>query len=633
MPNGSHVLVLLAVLVLRSAPLDAATGGDSHASQPPRQSDRDGFPRVSPFEDVRWPNVGDAPEVMVAGVWHTLVSVDGVTAPQLMAFAARTWDMREVERRVEEDLGEILVRLGKTPSAEAELELMDDAGATVRVVAPMTRENRARLLAARQTRAAAAASRPIPAADVSALGAAFASALLTSHAFTAIAPEETRERIRAMSDDAREMSPSEVERWLLCTLMRTGDGHGSLSGRLPTGPYLPCAVVPVGATPVDSSTRGRFAAVRPDHSALMDEAHPYLDAIDGRPIGEWIAQASVLVADGSPQLVRRRAARLLIAPAWVDPASPLALKHAGDPVTLTLSNDVGDVSLKTIELQAVPPRPSNWPPVGRPSSRIIHHGARPVGYLRISSMDEGDAFQAAVLGALNDFAAASCIATIIDVRGNGGGRRDLIDILGPRLLAPDAAPIVYNASRPLILPDETEGQRAERMASRYLLTRDDPHWTPAERDAIDTFARTFKPTIAIPDDRFGAWHYAVVSPAPPSVPRSAGPTMVLLDAGCFSATDIFLAAMREIPGVTLVGEPSSGGSGLTRPSIIGTTDRRLVVELRLSSMLSFQPDGRPFDGVGIHPDVPVPTLPTDLVSGGTDSVLDAAMREIDHAGP
>ncbi len=98
--------------------------------------------------------------------------------------------------------------------------------------------------------------------------------------------------------------------------------------------------------------------------------------------------------------------------------------------------------------------------------------------------------------------------------------------------------------------------------------------------------------------------------------------VVLMDDGCFSSTDIFLGAFAELPQVTLLGTASGGGSGRAR-------SKRLAhggVELRLSSMASFRPTS--YDGVGIAPDVVVLPGPTDFVLGGTDAMLEAAIRQL-----
>lgn len=623
----------LCIFLLQSLCFLPITRAAIAQQEPPRvQTRRDDYPRVSPFDDVRWPALNtppNTPQVRIDGAWYTVVSIDGLPLESILAKAAEIWSPRDVQRRFDEDLGEIMTRLGTKPGQTATLILRDESGAEKKLTPLMTAEKRRRLrdnrAAAEADIAAQAAATPLPESQVRALYTDFIARLASSHAFTIVAPPDVRAALDALPATARATPWHGIRADLTRALARTGDGHASLSIPPPMEGtrFLHCIVEPVGPVLPDPAS-GRFAAILPDRSGFIDVAHPFVVAIDGRPIADLITAASAYIADGSPQLVRRRAARTLLTPILFE----LLPAPAPDDtwLTLTLASDAGAVIERDVRFDTSIPQLIPWPAEGPPSHRIIATDAGSVGYLRISSMDDGDAFTAAITRAFDAFAAASSVATIIDVRGNGGGRRDLIDIIGPRLLAPDAPPLVYNASRPVLLPDESPEQRAERMASRYLFPADHPRWSDADRAAITAFAASFKPTLTIPDDRFGPWHYALIAPAPASIPRPTGPTIVLLDAGCFSATDIFLGAMREIPGVTLVGEPSSGGSGLIVPHVITSPDQSLTILLRLSSMLSFQPGGQPYDGVGILPHVAVPTVPSDRLVGGTDSALDAALH-------
>lgn len=102
------------------------------------------------------------------------------------------------------------------------------------------------------------------------------------------------------------------------------------------------------------------------------------------------------------------------------------------------------------------------------------------------------------------------------------------------------------------------------------------------------------------------------------------PVVVLMDGGCFSATDVFLSALKGLPGVVLVGEASSGGSA-----------RAQVVELpasglkaRFASMASFQASGELFDARGVQPNVEVTPHPNYFLLGGPDLALERGLKEI-----
>jgi len=75
--------------------------------------------------------------------------------------------------------------------------------------------------------------------------------------------------------------------------------------------------------------------------------------------------------------------------------------------------------------------------------------------------------------------------------------------------------------------------------------------------------------------------------------------------------------------VTLMGLPSGGGSGCYQVYRL----RNSQIRIRLSSMASFRPNGKLYDGNGVQPDIVVEPAPTDFI-GQTDTVLEAAIGHI-----
>ena len=112
----------------------------------------------------------------------------------------------------------------------------------------------------------------------------------------------------------------------------------------------------------------------------------------------------------------------------------------------------------------------------------------------------------------------------------------------------------------------------------------------------------------------------------PDVYHYQKPVVVLMNAKCFSATDIFLAGLKGMKNVTLFGTPSGGGSALRQSVALGATPFRV----RIGSMASFQADGRLFrlfDGNGVLPDVVIEPAPEYHI-GGPDNVLTKALTHL-----
>jgi C-terminal processing protease CtpA/Prc len=77
---------------------------------------------------------------------------------------------------------------------------------------------------------------------------------------------------------------------------------------------------------------------------------------------------------------------------------------------------------------------------------------------------------------------------------------------------------------------------------------------------------------------------------------------VLQDEHCGSATDIFLGSVQGLPNVTTMGRTSLGTSG--RAKEFKLKESRL--EFQVSTMVSYQKNGKLFDRNGVEPDIYVP---------------------------
>ncbi len=76
------------------------------------------------------------------------------------------------------------------------------------------------------------------------------------------------------------------------------------------------------------------------------------------------------------------------------------------------------------------------------------------------------------------------------------------------------------------------------------------------------------------------------------------------------AADIFLGAFQGWRNVTLLGTRSGGGRGRAR----GITLSRSRLPLQFSTMASFRPDGKLYDGRGVAPDVEAAPAAADFVN-------------------
>ncbi|MFA5552844.1 MAG: S41 family peptidase [Trueperaceae bacterium] len=411
----------------------------------------------------------------------------------------------------------------------------------------------------------------------------------------------------ALFMELRERLPPDVQPdWLGLELQKLLanfiDGHAATNvPPSPTG-YLPFLTGFVG---------DQLVAYEADRGQLVDGGRPFLVSIDDVPVSEWLAVAASYVARGSPQLVSRGSQRWLRAVQML--RGEMGLPSSDDVDIVLAGTNILSPRKYTLRLTDRPPQFGVWP---RTESRLLEEN---VGYIRLPHMN-ADAVDA-VRDGLERF--GSTDGLIIDVRGNSGGSRDALLALMPALMSPEEPPRVVNVAA----YRNWSGFPQDHLANRHLYPLDSKRWSPAERSAIESFMEDFTPAWRPPVDDFSDWHAMVVSPAKIGEPTYLSrPVVVLMDAACFSATDVFLSALGALPNVLLVGEASGGGSA--RAQVVELPNSG--VKARFASMASFQATGELFDGTGVQPHVRVKVEPDYFVSDGTDHVLQAAKDELLH---
>lgn len=556
----------------------------------------------SPFTDMRFE--GDRAQVKVKGQWYEWLEIDGVPYDAILHVARQRFPNRW-QKRIAEDLLVILDALGVQPGDTVRLKLRSLEHNTIQAIPAvvMTNANRTQVRHARQQRGIDASFNASAALVelVATIREHHAYADLKSLDLDALAHEETR-----ILGDAP--SRSQIILAAQRLIVRLGDGHARIENWQRHAP-------PGCLDFLMQHAQGGIVAFRRDPAGqFLDPDHPFVVSMDGVSIEAWFEAASAYVVDGSPALVRERSAGMLRFANLV--RDQLGLPHTAT-IAVRLRNADG-TSTNDIERSIGNEFKTyvNWP---RTTSRVLHSGH---GYIRLETMSRNPDALAELERTLTSM--ADTPGLIIDARGNGGGYRDAINTLAPWFLDPTqpAAARVVNVARGRLTEGNDPAYPDGYLADRHAYHTAWAGWSPAERAEIEQFRKSFKPQWEPPRGLFSDPHYMVVS-------REAGqpiydrPVVVLMDEGCFSATDIFLGAMKGLPNVTLMGTPSSGGSARSNGHDIDS----LGVEIRLATMVSYVPDGNLYDGNGITPDIVVPAIATDLI-GHTDTQLDAAIKHL-----
>lgn len=257
-------------------------------------------PKLSPFTDVVVTN--DQVLVEFKCEVSEWLAIDDILVTDIVASAKEQFG-RRWEKRIVEDIVEVLWGMGHSPGQTVKLRLRDPENGKETIVgsAPLTYENRRIVYAARRAREnqrdhlRSQAMRRDPVGYVQReVQQRWAYYLLVS-ADVDMAFDRLREKIAIEPgiDFALEIQK----------MIATGiDGHAGVRGwRLP-GRQLPFLIEPVG---------DRYVAFLADRSGYVDAKHPFIASIEDVPLDEWCRAASVLEAKGSPQFVKRQALRHL----------------------------------------------------------------------------------------------------------------------------------------------------------------------------------------------------------------------------------------------------------------------------------------------------------------------------------
>ena len=190
-------------------------------------------------------------------------------------------------------------------------------------------------------------------------------------------------------------------------------------------------------------------------------------------------------------------------------------------------------------------------------------------------------------------------ALIIDVRSNGGGTRDLMYEFAKYLVHPDSIYVVNATKQRASIPLTKDYKRS--LNNRFLFSFSE--LDSREQKKATDFLKTFKPIYALDEKKYSEYYFGLLN-GKKLIEQSfyySQPVYILANEKTFSAASVFVSVFKGIPNVNIVGVTTDGSSGnsdgfeLPHSKLFG----------KISTMVSFQKDGKTLDGYGTEPDISI----------------------------
>ncbi|RZJ82338.1 MAG: peptidase S41 [Flavobacterium sp.] len=396
--------------------------------------------------------------------------------------------------------------------------------------------------------------------------------------------------------------------FLTKTIGKIGDRHASVREfKLKDSIFLPFMFAP---------QNGQVAVLHRNDKkelALMNSNFPYLKKIDGFAVKNFLQKILPDAVNAPKEAHFTNAVRAL---RDIQKNYVILNKDLPKEITLTLS----DSSFKKDTTFSVPlvdrtKRPTYWDEQFERQYALIKDEdynktavidklfevKDEIAYIKIPAMvSKADApllFEK--LNAFMQSATKNSKALIIDVRSNGGGTRDLTYELAKYFVHPDSIYVV-NATKQRG-PNRLNKEDIESLHDRNLYAF--AELDNEEKKHVTQFSKAFKPMYDLNKEKYSEYYFGLFN-GKKIAEKSAyynKPIYILANEKSFSAASVFVAIFKGLPNIKIVGVTTDGSSGNSERFELPNSKLRI----KISTMVSFQKDGKILDGFGTEPDLKI----------------------------
>ncbi len=586
--------------------------------------------KASPFTAVRWEN--EEPIVQFEGNWYQFEKLDHFTKIKLLDFCKEQFGDKW-KRRFSEDLVEVLNELGYQPNVNVRLQLSQN-GVLTHVEGLFSYLNRQKSYQYNKAVKAKLTSenvrQNIPVTEALEDIRQFEELLGSTSSYAQVSTYDyifsLKQLANVISKETSDVSTQRLTNELGKILSEIGDRHSfvrneSIDQKKKDAYHLK---LPFGVTTV----AGQFVAVKQHvknpHYSYYYTTHPFLKSIDGIAIEVLVDSYNHRDKKAPYQAKITRGANA------VQYYGALLFKNnirCPDSVTVVFANGVSDRT-EVFKLSA-----ANYNYVSKLTDKnntdkrkmedrsfegLATMLADSIGYISIPQM-----YSYTKSGEIKDFITntfkqfATTKAVVIDIRNNPGGTRDILQTFAAYIVQPEQTPWIANVA--YLRTDKQLFGDENSMGSRYLYSYNSKQLSDKDRSAIDTFNINYNPQKTVTSSKFSSPFYMVLHSGKDVYTK---PIYILVNENSFSAATVFTSAFKGLPNVKIVGETTDGSSG----NSIKMNLKNSNISIKLSTMLSFQRNGKTLDGNGTLPDIHIPADEKQILEGVDSQLLTLVKR-------
>ena len=210
-------------------------------------------------------------------------------------------------------------------------------------------------------------------------------------------------------------------------------------------------------------------------------------------------------------------------------------------------------------------------------------------------------------------------ALIVDIRNNPGGGREILKTFASYIIQPEQSPWVANVT--YLRLNDTVAFDLESMNGRFLYSYNSTLLDETDRLSISNFNKHFTTQSRFDETKFSEPFYMVLHSGDRIYKK---PVFILVNQNCFSAATVFASAFKGLPNVKIVGITTDGSSGNSVKIHLKNSN----IRVKVSTMLSFQRDGKVLDGNGTIPDIYI-EVGKDQIFTGKDVQLNKLVEIIE----